>query len=90
VSRGVIRYWAAAREVAGVESEPYAGETLADALAAAVATRGGADAGGAALARMFARSSYLIDGDPAGTRPRDAVVLPDGCRIEVLPPFAGG
>jgi molybdopterin converting factor small subunit len=90
VTTGVIRYWAAAREAAGVESEACAAPTLAAALDGAVAARGGADAGGAPLARVFARCSYLIDGVPVGLRPRDQVDLPDGCRIEVLPPFAGG
>jgi molybdopterin converting factor small subunit len=39
---------------------------------------------------VLARSSFLIDGHPVGTRAADAVVLADGAVIEVLPPFAGG
>jgi hypothetical protein len=37
-----------------------------------------------------ARSSFLINGNPAGTRPPESVTLPDEAVIEVLPPFAGG
>jgi molybdopterin synthase sulfur carrier subunit len=46
--------------------------------------------GGARLSSVLARSSFLIDGHPVGTRAADAVLLADGAVIEVLPPFAGG
>jgi sulfur-carrier protein len=39
---------------------------------------------------VLARSSFLINGDPAGKRPPESVLLPDDAVIEVLPPFAGG
>jgi molybdopterin converting factor small subunit len=39
---------------------------------------------------VLARSSYLVDSEPVGARSHDAVALPDGAVIEVLPPFAGG
>lgn len=87
---GVVRYWAAAREAAGTDSEPFTAATLADLLAGAVDARGGAAAGGAALAHVLARSSFLVDGDPVGTREHAAVRFDDGAVVEVLPPFAGG
>jgi molybdopterin converting factor small subunit len=87
---GVIRYWAAAREAAGTDSEPFVASTLADALAHAVDARGGAAAGGGALAHVLARCSIVIDGDPVGTRDHANVKLAEGAVVEVLPPFAGG
>ncbi|WP_119726907.1 MoaD/ThiS family protein [Thermomonospora amylolytica] len=84
MARGTIRYWAAARAAAGVESEPYEAATLAEALHSAGAARD------AEFARVVARSSFLVDGTPVGTRPHDSVALHDGAVIEVLPPFAGG
>ena len=39
---------------------------------------------------VLARSSFLIDGMPVGSRAPEAVVLSDAAVIEVLPPFAGG
>ncbi|HEY7482994.1 MAG TPA: MoaD/ThiS family protein [Streptosporangiaceae bacterium] len=84
MARGTIRYWAAAREAAGVSEEAYDASTLADALQAAGALRG------AEFARIVRRSSFLIDGDPVGTRDHAGITLPDGGTIEVLPPFAGG
>ncbi|MGI8330041.1 MoaD/ThiS family protein [Actinomadura scrupuli] len=84
MGRGVIRYWAAARSAAGVEEEPFDAATLAQALETARGTRD------AEFSRVLARSSFLIDGDPVGTRPHDTVTLPEGATVEVLPPFAGG
>lgn len=81
---GTIRYWAAAKAAAGVESEPYEAATLGEALDAARALRGDE------FARVISVCSFVIDGDPTGTRPHDAVKLPDGGTVEVLPPFAGG
>jgi molybdopterin converting factor small subunit len=90
-----LRYWAAAKEAAGIAEETITAGTLAEALAAA---RGQAGAGGhaghagqdARLRAVLARSSFLIDGMPVGTRAPEAVVLSDAAVIEVLPPFAGG
>jgi len=77
-----VRYWAAAREAAGVDREPLAlGEdaTVSDAVAAAVAAHPD-------LARIASVATFLVDGRAAG---RDAV-LASGATLEVLPPFAGG
>lgn len=90
-----VRYWAAAKQAAGVPEEKVSAGTLAEALAAAIAAR--ADApdtapgeGAEALRAVLARSSFLVDGEPAGKRPREAVPLADAAVVEVLPPFAGG
>jgi sulfur-carrier protein len=81
-----IRYWAAAKEAAGVAEERLEADTLAAALAAALARR---DAG-SRLGAVLARSSFLVDGSPARNRAAGDVVLPESAVIEVLPPFAGG
>jgi molybdopterin synthase sulfur carrier subunit len=84
MANGVIRYWAAAKAAAGVAEEPYEAETLAEALRNAQVDRD------SEFARVVARSSFLIDGDPVGARAHDHFKLADGSTIEVLPPFAGG
>ncbi|MEV5824977.1 MoaD/ThiS family protein [Spirillospora sp. NPDC052242] len=84
MATGTIRYWAAAKAAAGRAEEPYDAGTLAEALAAASAGRDGE------FARVVARSSFLVNGDPVGTREHGAVELPEGGVVEVLPPFAGG
>jgi sulfur-carrier protein len=84
-----MRYWAAAKEAAGVAEETVAADTLAAALTVIGGNRG-AVAGGAALSAVLARSSFLIDGHPVGRRAAESVTLADGAVIEVLPPFAGG
>jgi molybdopterin converting factor small subunit len=83
-----IRYWAAAKEAAGVADESCEAATLAEALSAALARR---DAGRASQLRdVLARSSFLVDGAPAGVRRPEDVSLAGAAVIEVLPPFAGG
>ena len=77
-----MRYWAAAKEAAGVAEEKVAADTLAAALAAIGPS--------ARLSAVLARSSFLIDGQPVGRRAAEGVTLADGAIIEVLPPFAGG
>jgi len=77
-----MRYWAAAKEAAGVAEQKVEADTLAAALAAVGPSP--------RLRAVLARCSFLIDGQPAGTRPANAVTLADGAVIEVLPPFAGG
>jgi sulfur-carrier protein len=84
MAKGLIRYWAAARAAAGVAEEPYDAATLEEALTAAAAGRGDE------FARVVARSSFLVDGAPAGTRDPASVPLHEGGTVEVLPPFAGG
>jgi molybdopterin synthase sulfur carrier subunit len=80
-----MRYWAAAKEAAGVAEQQMSADTLAAALAQAAETDGAGR-----LRTVLARSSFLIDGDPVGLRAAESVHLADGNVIEVLPPFAGG
>jgi sulfur-carrier protein len=84
VARGLIRYWAAAHDAAGVTEEPYDATTLAEALAAAAAGHGDR------LIKILASCSYLVDDAPVGRRDHAAVELSEGGTVEVLPPFAGG
>ncbi|MHC0429566.1 MoaD/ThiS family protein [Streptomyces sp. O3] len=84
MATGTIRYWAAAKSAAGVAEEPYDAATLADALDAARLRHSGE------LERVLLRCSFLVDGDPVGTRAHETVPLAEGGTVEVLPPFAGG
>jgi molybdopterin synthase sulfur carrier subunit len=86
MAKVTIRYWAAAREAAGVDEEPVEAETLAEALDVIVARRG--DSG--RLRAVLTTSSFLVDGASAGQRVAADLVLPDAAVIEVLPQFAGG
>jgi molybdopterin converting factor small subunit len=81
-----IRYWAAAKEAAGVAEESLEAATLRDALNAVVASR----KPDSRLAAVLARSSFLVNADPVGKADKDSIVLAEGAVIEVLPPFAGG
>ena len=86
-----LRYWAAAKDAAGVAEDKVEAQTLAEALAAglaAAADRPGDHA--ARLRQVLARSSFLVDGQPAGVRPHESIMLSADSVIEVLPPFAGG
>lgn len=81
-----IRYWAAAKEAAGLAEESVEAVTLRDALSAVISSR----KPDTRLETVIARSSFLVNADPVGRVPREAVVLGEGAVIEVLPPFAGG
>jgi molybdopterin synthase sulfur carrier subunit len=88
----LVRYFAAAAEAAGVEEERL---ELAGTETAGTETSDGPTLGelrdelvaryGAAMARVVANGSFLVDGvvrrDPA---------TPIGAQVDVLPPFAGG
>ena len=79
-----VRYFAAARAAAGVESEPVVvpvGATVEILLKTVRSTHGDN------LARVLDRCSFLLD--EVAVRDRD-VALPDGATLDVLPPFAGG
>ena len=79
-----VRYWAAAKQAAGVAEETLDADTLAGAIAAALARRGQDQR----LRSVLDRSSFLVDG--SAVRGAEQVVLPEAAVIEVLPPFAGG
>lgn len=81
-----VRYWAAAKDAAGVAEETVHADTLAEAIAAALARHGQAPR----LRAVLARSSFLVDGSAVGGRRAEQVVLSEAAVIEVLPPFAGG
>lgn len=75
-----VRYFAAAAEAAGVESEQVVADTLGELLSAITSTRD------ERFSDVVARCSLLLDGryvtDPA---------TPLGAgSLDVLPPFAGG
>jgi molybdopterin synthase sulfur carrier subunit len=84
-----LRYWAAAKDAAGVADEKVEAATLAEALTAA-AGQAGRPGNLVKLRTVMARSSFLIDGQPAGRRPPESIALAEDAVIEVLPPFAGG
>jgi sulfur-carrier protein len=86
MAKVTIRYWAAAKEAAGVAEESVDAITLRDALDAAIASR----RPDTRLATVMARSSFLVNADPVGRADKESIALDDGAVIEVLPPFAGG
>ena len=75
-----VRYFAGAREAAGVESETVAATTVG-ALHAALVTRH------PALVDVLPRCSLLVGGVRASA---DATPVGDDETVDVLPPFAGG
>lgn len=86
MAKVTIRYWAAAKAAAGVAEQTVDADTLAGALAAAVASRPDDDR----FSGVLARSSFLVDATPIGRAAKESVLLGDGAVVEVLPPFAGG
>ncbi|MFI5620356.1 MoaD/ThiS family protein [Streptomyces sp. NPDC051567] len=84
MATGTIRYWAAARTAAGTAEEPYSARNLAEALEAVRERHPGE------LTRVLLRCSFLVNDEPVGKRPHEAVPLSEGGTVEVLPPFAGG
>ena len=86
MAKVTIRYWAAAKDAAGMPEESLDAVSLADALSAAVASR----EPGTRLGAIFARSSFLVDATPVGRAAKESIMLDEGAIIEVLPPFAGG
>jgi molybdopterin synthase sulfur carrier subunit len=81
-----IRYWAAAKEAAGVPEDVVEAGTLAEALDVIRARRGA----GGRLERVLAGSSFLVDGTSVGRQVPADLVLNDDSVVEVLPQFAGG
>jgi len=81
-----VRYWAAAKQAAGVAEETLDADTLAGAITAALARRGQDPR----LRAVLDHSSFLVDGWAVGRGGGEDVVLPEAAVIEVLPPFAGG
>jgi molybdopterin converting factor small subunit len=84
MARVTIRYWAAAKDAAGISEETVDADTVAVAVAGAVARHG------ERLAAVLARCTYLVDDVPVDRRELAAIRLADGAVVEALPPFAGG
>jgi len=76
-----VRYFAAAAEAAGLDSETISAPTLGGLLEQAVSVHG------ADLGRVLERCSILIDGERTDD---PEAPLRDGQMVDVLPPFAGG
>ncbi len=74
-----VRYFAAAAEAAGCESERLAASTVGELKAQLIGRYGDP------MARVLASGSFLVDGVVSRD---DARAL--GARVDVLPPFAGG
>ncbi|MEA5155162.1 MoaD/ThiS family protein [Raineyella sp.] len=85
MARVTIRYWAGAREAAGVDVETFEAATVEDAIALAEHGRGG----DAEFARVLGLCSFLLDGRRVGPADRTRP-LTDDVELEALPPFAGG
>lgn len=80
----VVRYFASARAAAGLDEEKVelpAGTTVTGAIDAVRALHPGQ------LARVLEAASFLVNEVAVRDRSR---TLGDGCRLDVLPPFAGG
>ena len=90
MSTVTLRYWAAAKQAAGVAEETISAETLADALEVALPPGGGTPPRADRLRAVLARSSFLVDGSPVGARAPETVPLTEAAVVGVLPPFAGG
>ena len=75
-----VRYFAAAADAAGVQSESVDGIDTVGGLRVWLGQRYGD-----AMTRVLASGSFLVDG--VVSRDND---LPLGERVDVLPPFAGG
>ena len=86
MTKVTVRYWAAAKQAAGVAEETLDADTLAGAIVAALARRGHDPR----LCAVLDRSSFLVDGSAVGRGGAEEVVLPEAAVIEVLPPFDGG
>lgn len=79
-----VRYFAAAKEAAGVGAEEVEAGTLAAALDAVRARHDDR------FTTVVARCTFVVDGDPVGGRDHATVALRAGAVVDVLPPFAGG
>ena len=75
-----VRYFAAAREAAGVDAEHIDGVSTVGQVKAVIVERYGD-----AMARVVASGSFLVDGVVSRDDARAV-----GARVDVLPPFAGG
>jgi molybdopterin converting factor small subunit len=84
-----VRYWAAARAAAGVDSDqlPVSPGTTLDGVLAAVRER---HHDRPRLSDVLAVCSVLVGDRPVGGRRPEDVPIGPGDTVELLPPFAGG
>ena len=80
----VLRYWAAAKEAAGVASDDVPGDSLAEVLLLAGALHD------ERFTMVLGRCSFVVDSDPVGGRDHAHVAVRPDSLVDVLPPFAGG
>jgi molybdopterin converting factor small subunit len=83
-----VRYWAAARAAAGVESDAVAVTgplTLADVVGRVVSLHPGSR-----LPGVIEACSVLVGDEPVKSRDPATVQVRPGQIVEFLPPFAGG
>ena len=71
MAKVTIRYWAAAKEAAGLAEESVEAITLSDLLNTVVASR----KPDGRLAAVLARSSFLVNADPVGHTDRKSTRL---------------
>ena len=81
-----VRYWAAAREAAGVAEDHVDAGTVGEALAHVRRIH----AHRPRFAEVLGVSSLLLGSAPVTLRDVDQLPVPPGEVVEVLPPFAGG
>ncbi|MEO6204116.1 MAG: MoaD/ThiS family protein, partial [Mycobacteriales bacterium] len=79
-----VRYWAAAKEAAGVPADQVSASFLDAALTQVRARHSDR------FSTVLQRCSFVVDGDPVGGRDHATIVLADDSLVDVLPPFAGG
>ncbi|MGZ4503665.1 MAG: MoaD/ThiS family protein [Nocardioidaceae bacterium] len=85
-----VRYWAAARAAAGVDSETLPVESGTTTLAAVLGQVRDRHRDWSRLLDVLGVCSVLVGDRPVGTAdPADVLVRP-GDTVELLPPFAGG
>lgn len=79
-----VRYFAAAKDAAGLGAEDVDAATLAEALEAV------RERHDPRFTTVLGRCSFVVDGAPVGGRDHATVVLGPDAVVDVLPPFAGG
>lgn len=77
-----VRYFAGAREAAGITAESVPGPTTAGGLRNELTSRHGPG-----LGEILPKCALLVAGTRADS---DETPVPDGTTVDVLPPFAGG
>lgn len=87
VGQITLRYWAAARHAAGVESDLVA---ASEPISLAALHQHAVTLHPERLPRVLAVCAALIDDRPVGTADPSEVLVAPGSTVEFLPPFAGG